>query len=1014
MPEFTNPLFLKLFCKGVKENGWTRVPLGLRGITAILDMLLDATNRKLSDPKRMDYDRASNPVKKAIDVLVRLMAKSGKRWVPRAQAVQAVNQIYKVDGYDRSLFRNLVAEGILAESRWSTQEGNIEIVSFVYERFGDHLLARHFIDTSLDRKALKRSFDPRTKLGKLLKTEADSYQHVGLIEALSVQIPEIIRRELFEIAPHASKFDIVDEAFLKSLVWRASNAFTKATFNRANDLIQDNSASGDILNAALTVAPVPDHPLNANKLHRVLLRLKMADRDAWWSIFLHSEWRGGRAVSRLIDWTLGESNKSDLEEPVVLLTGTAISWFLTSSNRFLRDRATKALVKLFENRLATLQVLLDRFWTVNDPYVLERLLAASYGCVMRSQDKSGLTELAADVSKHMFQKMKVLPQLLTRDYARGIIDCARQWGVVPADAFPESQPPYGSKWPNMKMPDSQSLAKWGEWRKGEPDADWAQREVYSSVMGNGLSDFSHYVIGDLHEWTSVRLGVKPPQTVKEQFDEFVTNLRPVQRKALDQFRIVSDNVRLCRRLSPEEQKEHFEGPFTDDQLNVVLADAEKRIITLLKGTPASKRVFETVAKPYIDDPHQYRLPYTFDGTVARRWMVQRIIDYGWTTKRFGEFDRMVNRWSYSGREASKPERIGKKYQWIAYHELLARLSDNFYMRKDAFSDHGLREYSGPWDSRCGSARDIDPSIVVRSTPTDDELAGRAWWSPIAYSGWRAPVEDADWLRDTNDLPAVETLLSVRSPHDDSQWFVLDTHVEWKQPAKPGHKNYELPQRDLWCIIGSYLVRRADAATFFRWAKRQDFMGRWMPESVGVYHIFFGEYFWAPAYREIINEYQTDGWTRGSFDRVPTDVLVTSLDFVNESSGFDCSIDASLQIKIPAPAIANGMQLRWSGSEGRYIDPAGRLAAFDPSVFEPGPGALLVRQDALKRYLADNGLELFWTLLGEKRLIGGNSRSEFGWLELSGIYRLTGDGIVGKLSAEHEIGPRPQRRSRRKK
>ena len=79
------------------------------------------------------------------------------------------------------------------------------------------------------------------------------------------------------------------------------------------------------------------------------------------------------------------------------------------------------------------------------------------------------------------------------------------------------------------------------------------------------------------------------------------------------------------------------------------------------------------------------------------YALQRVIQYGWTAKRFGEFDHTVHLWKNMGREAHKAERIGKKYQWIAYHELLARLSDNFYMRRDRFANMTLREYTGPWD-----------------------------------------------------------------------------------------------------------------------------------------------------------------------------------------------------------------------------------------------------------------------------------------------------------------------------
>ena len=54
------------------------------------------------------------------------------------------------------------------------------------------------------------------------------------------------------------------------------------------------------------------------------------------------------------------------------------------------------------------------------------------------------------------------------------------------------------------------------------------------------------------------------------------------------------------------------------------------------------------------------------------------------------------------------ERIGKKYQWIAYHELLARISDN-YKLSNRFNNDELSVYKGPWNP---FIRDIDPSSIL--------------------------------------------------------------------------------------------------------------------------------------------------------------------------------------------------------------------------------------------------------------------------------------------------------------
>lgn len=59
-PEFQNPLFLKVFCKGLQNLSLTEVPVGLQGITAIFDFFIDSVNEKLSRPDHLDFDAGSS------------------------------------------------------------------------------------------------------------------------------------------------------------------------------------------------------------------------------------------------------------------------------------------------------------------------------------------------------------------------------------------------------------------------------------------------------------------------------------------------------------------------------------------------------------------------------------------------------------------------------------------------------------------------------------------------------------------------------------------------------------------------------------------------------------------------------------------------------------------------------------------------------------------------------------------------------------------------------------------
>ena len=74
LPEFDNPLFLKLFCKSLKDSGQTRIPSGLQGISAIFRFFVEAVNGKLARSECLDYDPRRNVVSEALLSLADKMA----------------------------------------------------------------------------------------------------------------------------------------------------------------------------------------------------------------------------------------------------------------------------------------------------------------------------------------------------------------------------------------------------------------------------------------------------------------------------------------------------------------------------------------------------------------------------------------------------------------------------------------------------------------------------------------------------------------------------------------------------------------------------------------------------------------------------------------------------------------------------------------------------------------------------------------------------------------------------
>lgn len=136
-------------------------------------------------------------------------------------------------------------------------------------------------------------------------------------------------------------------------------------------------------------------------------------------------------------------------------------------------------------------------------------------------------------------------------------------------------------------------------------------------------------------------------------------------------------------------------------------------------------------------------------------------------------------------------------------------------------------------------------------------------------------------------------------------------------------------------------------------------------------------------------------------QIPRPILPLSEIYHVERGTFDCSIDETYSIKVPVKQLIDGMGLHWNGIEGCFFDEAGQLIALDPSVWEPSPGVLLIRRDAFLEFLEEHGYAVMWTLLGERRLIGGSigPNNWKGGTVISGAYKVDGERIIGSLSPE---------------
>jgi hypothetical protein len=1021
-PEFQNPLFLKTLCLGLRELGMKRLPRGFQGISAVFEMYLKAVNKKLA--LSLDFDDRKQLVSQALEVFSKEIVENGDRWLSLETATEIVNALLPAHEFGRSLYRGLVVEGVLVEEAIRNREGvNKEIVLIAYERFADHLVTKNLLDKYFDSVNPATAFAPEGGLSFL----ADETHFItpGVIEAMWIQVAERSGKELVLLVPVIADRWGIRDAFLQSLVWRATNAFSDDTISVLNNLCGSDRDLGETLEALLTVATIPDHPLNADFLHKHLCRETMPDRDAWWSVFLHNTWGGHGAVDRIINWALMVKPETAIEDKTVDLSSTTLAWMFTTANRFLRDRATKALVCLLSGRTSAAIRLIEKFSDIDDPYVVERVYAVIYGVAMRYHDPVEIGELAEHVYSRIFSTGAPPPHILLRDYARGVVERALYLNSKIHIDVDLIRPPYKSKWP--AIPNEEDIQPFlPDYSSGSHDSGdlkWAQNRIGHSILGD---DFGHYMIGTNNStisqhWLSLRID-EPTWKLPERPENLLEVLKVelskeeniawevyftaenAYQKATPPIIIISKDGREKLKETKIVKKKALERKIEKKKIlriTKLRKSAEKALNKLI--TTLSPKHAEQLRNIFVDRETYYdrRNHPGFDLKIIQRYILKRVFELGWTTERFGYFDRFSI--GYQGREAKKPERIGKKYQWIAYHEIMALLSDHFQHRELYNEEEWSQSYDGPWQ---GYYRDIDPSCTIQSSQGGTTWEGHIpnWWASIRYDDWKTHEDPRKWTNRYYDFPNIPDLLVVTNPVNNTKWVNAKSYLCWQTQPPADKEPSSVERREIWVSFTGYLIRKEDAAPFIKWAKTVDFWGKWMPDPQEMHQVLLGEHGWAPASRYSDKQYYGNSGYIQPDRECPIKVRTVAYEYQSEANGFDCSIDEGFRIRLPMPELINGMHLRWSGNGGDFVGPDGRLTVFDPTIHTTGPDALLIQEEPLRNFLEKEGLTICWAILGEKRVFppGFDPVRFFPGLQISGAYVIDKGKPVGFINFQQYL------------
>lgn len=976
-PEFDSPLFLKLICQALKNSASPALPSDLIGVSAIFRFVLEDIDQRLAI--KLDYSPGDHFVHKAVNRIAELMGDSGSELLSLEVAKRELTLIYPANGYSRSLLLGLISEHVLIRVP-GLSSADSEYIRFAYQRLSDHLIVRNLLERT-PKGSLSKLFEVKGVFGQKMGEGSWLYGAAGWLEALAIQLPEFHGLEIDQVVSFALQNDVVRRAFISSVIWRSSSAFSHDTEKRIQKLLRGDH-SAEMLEALVCTTARPDHPYNADWLDGILRPMKMADRDASWSIYLFGQADAKGNACRLIHWARAEREIGRFPDDVVRLASVTLVWCLTTSDRFVRDLATKALVSLLEQRIPILHWLLNHFSSIEEPYLQERLYAVAYGCAMLTQQTSELGRLAQDVYNRIFRGGFPPASVLLRDHARGVIDRAVYLGLQIDHEPALIIPPYKSRWPKPP-PSLTSLAK--QFKAGHYDeTHGGLSRIYDSVTGD---DFLHYVINDVDWWSDRRRKGGVDSSPRAQFDRLLTTLSSEDAETLKAY------ARCLEKLydPPAFETNDPESKRTRHRFVQLVEEELPRIL----GRAESRRFHKQIV-PYLKDPRYERRQRVFSLELFQRLILRRVLELGWTCELFNDFDRDVDP---KGRDCHKAERVGKKYQWIAYDEFHARISDNFGLAEKSTSVMSQREWiTGTWPD---SFRDIDPSLLLEESLHDGWGVNQTnWWTPHNYSAWTSASTPIEWLQQASDLPPPSDFLHVTGP-DKQEWMNLNSYAHWKRKPSIGDFDGREPDsQELHYIFRSYLVKREHLPSVVSWGNEQDWINERLPSADEYYNVYFQERFWSPRLDWPLDE----DWIEhlyGGADDLPFPVLQTTCQFTCENQGYDCSVEKGFTISTPSRCLAKRMGLRISGRRGDFVNHEGQIVAFDPSVRERGHSTLLIHREALRKFMDREKLALIWTLLGEKNIYppGMDRNTWLGRLTILGVYWWDGSVLDGSFRTE---------------
>ena len=209
--EFSRPLFLRLMCEGIKDLGKRSQKSHLRDLASGQKSMTYVLERFVKEVGE-EVEKAHNISKLSCWHIMKgdprngraglggVLASERREWLSRDEALGEVRACTATTLAEAAaIIDSMKTAGLLIEHSRYQDGGYVDVLVLPYQRFSDHLVARHLLDAHLDTSStarVRRCFYKDQRLGAVFVVDrwGREFAEPGIASALMIEFPERVRR----------------------------------------------------------------------------------------------------------------------------------------------------------------------------------------------------------------------------------------------------------------------------------------------------------------------------------------------------------------------------------------------------------------------------------------------------------------------------------------------------------------------------------------------------------------------------------------------------------------------------------------------------------------------------------------------------------------------------------------------------------------------------------------------------------------------------------------------------